>query len=232
MRPGLPATLAGLCLLLGGAIVYESLAPLAPFVVTVSSPPARSPRIAPPPAYAPPPEDQFAEINTRPLFSPDRKPLADTNQAAAGAPSDLALVGVIIGGEHSVALFRSRNGSASTSAVVGGTVNGWRVARIDPTAVTLRGSGGDFVVNLEGPSDRPPSAALPTESTAVPTAEAPVASRSVPVLSTAATPPPAPTQPLATSAGTAPTRPNHPTIAPEALKGVVYRDPVTGEPTL
>jgi hypothetical protein len=240
------ATLLTIAVVLAGTAVYELSAPLDPVSVDPAPAARRALRPVVRLAFVPPPESSFADIDARPLFSAGRKPLEDTALAggSASAASDLTLVGVIVDGEHSIALFRSKSTAQSSSAALGAIVNGWRVARIDPTSVTLRSGSGDVVLSLEGPSDRPPSAPLPslssTQTTQSDWSVAPSTSGA------GAASPPAPT-PVLTSPSMAVGSPPRPppavapamparsasagTIAPEALKGAP-RDPKTGEPTL
>ncbi len=236
MRLALPAALLASAVVLAGAIGYELMSPLDPASVTVAPIARHLPRAVAHTPFVPPPVDSFAEIDARPVFSSYRKPLVDSAlaQGPTGAPSDLSLVGVIIDGSHAVALLRSKSTSNSSSAVVGGVVNGWRVARIDPTSVTLHSGSGDFVVTLEGPSDRPPSAPLqPAQSNWSVTAPAPppVAPTSPLASPNTATPAPSPPNTVATPARAPPPPHSAGTTAPEALRSAP-RDPTTGEPTL
>jgi hypothetical protein len=237
MRTALPATLLGLALLLGVATATALIAPTAPEKIEDAGPP-RPLRVVEPPPYAAPGEERFADRDARPLFSSLRKPLNEPEQAAgAAAPaSDFSLVGVIMGSERAVALLRLKSTSATLSAVVGGTVNGWHVARIDATSVTLRANGSEVVVALEAPGDRAPGAPLEAGSPAPAPIAPPAAPPSAAPPPTTAPPAPhvatAPAGPQPTPvAATAPAKPYHPTIAPDALKGAP-RDPTTGEPTL
>ncbi len=195
---------------------------------------------AAPALYTPPPIELFADIDARPLFSSQRKPLQDMTQAngAAAATSDFTLVGVIMGGARAVALLRSKSTSATLSAAVGDLVNGWRVTRIDATAVTLHSAGGEFVVPLDGPANRPPSAPLePLTDTTPATAAPPPAAALPPVPSPSAPVPALTAAPAPRTAAMAPAKPGlpvHPTggtIAPEALRSAPV-DPSTGQPTL
>ena len=234
MRPAIPLILFGVSLLLGAAILYEAIAPLDPVAVTTPSLPSRHGFTARVVGYTPPPLGLYADIDQRPLFSQTRQPLADKALAVGGATSDLSLVGVIMGGARAVALLRNKSTSSTTSAAVGDLVNGWRVLRIDATTVTLRTNSGDFVVAMEGPADRPPSAPLQAAIAA------PTPAAAAPQPSAASPPPQAPaiaTSPPAASAVNAPAKPALPvrpadgTISPEALKSAPI-DPRTGEPTL
>ena len=234
MRAALPVTLIGLSLLSLGAIVYETVAPPDPVAIELPPVPRHAVPVPPPMPFVPPPEEAFADIDARPLFAADRKPLADNTQlGAVGSASELSLVGVIMDGDHAVALLRNKSSSQTESASVGGTVQGWHVARIDATSVTLSVNGKQTVVALEGPADRPPSAPLqqPVQQ-AEPSPAAPV--MQPPPLAPAPTqqasaPPAAAITPAPGAAK--PGGPAHPSIAPDALKGAP-RDPKTGEPTL
>ncbi|HXC56393.1 MAG TPA: hypothetical protein VNU97_13940 [Rhizomicrobium sp.] len=242
MRLLLPATLLAAALTLGGAIAYEALAPLDPVAVETPRLPLRATQTAMAAPYTPPPEELYADIDARPLFAASRQPLADATQpnAAAAATSDFTLVGVIMGGARAVALLRLRSTAATTSAVVGGMVNGWRVARIDATSVTLSANGSQFVVPLDGPANRAPSAPLqpltqdqPSAAPALPPPHPSADTEPLPVLN--GTPPARPAAAPAPTASAAPAKPvpprRDPTIAPQALIGAPI-DPTTGQPTL
>lgn len=250
MRLLVPAVLLGVSLTLGAAIGYEAAAPLDP--VTIETPHLRTHGTPPAPTpYVAPPEELFADIDARPLFSSQRQPLQDMTQTgpASVASSDFVLAGVIMGSERAVALLRSKSTSATMSALVGDVVNGWRVAKIDATTVTLRGAGGEFVVPLDSPANQPASPPLQSAqpqlapAAAAPSpAAAPAAAHSSaqtaaefpldPIVSGSPKPPGAPpTQGAAPANPTKPPPAGHQSISPEALKGAPI-DPSTGEPTL
>jgi hypothetical protein len=243
MKILLPALLASASVLLGAAIVYEAAVPLDPPAPETIRVPRARPSAAVP-AYAPPGEELFADIDTRPLFSAARKPLPEPEQtnAAVAATADFSLVGVIMGGARAVALVRLKSTNTTSSAVVGDMVNGWRVARIDSTTVTLHANGSDFIVQLAGPANQPPTAALPplaqpqADNTAAANPDRPAAAPTAAAAPTpASTTAPAHPAPTAASPGAVPPKPAsgvpHQTIAPEALRGAPI-DPATGEPTL
>jgi hypothetical protein len=234
MRLALPATLAGLSLLLLGGIAYESFAPLAPVIVEVPRVPKTIAPSAPTPVFIPPPESDYADIDARPVFSAARKPLADSTQAAAAtASSDFSLAGVIMDANRAVALIRSRSANTTTSAVLGDSVAGWRVVRIEATAVTLHDASGDAVITIEGPAARPAGAPLPAPAVAAPTESVPPPSPPAAAATPAQIPvtPATPAKP-GTTAAAPPAKPGyHPYINPDALKGS-YTDPKTGEVTL
>ena len=238
MRALVPGILFGSALLLGGAIAYEAIAPLDPVVVETPRLARRPAPLASAPYVAPSPE-VFADIDVRPLFSAQRKPLADLQAGSTAATSDFVLVGVIMGTERAVALLRNKNTQTTVSAAVGDLVEGWRVAKIDATTVTLRSGSGAFVVPLDGPANRPPSQALEPATQApasAPQAPPPAPDRPAAVAITPALQTPAATPPTAGPPANPP-KPGLPvhnaggTIAPDALRGAP-RDPTTGEPTL
>src|SRR3569832_111222 len=227
MRLALPATLAGMSLLLLGGIAYESLAPLAPVGVEVPRVPKTIAPTTPAPVFVPPPESDYADIDARPVFSSARKPLADTTQAAAAtASSDFTLAGGVMDSNRAVALIRSRSTNTTTSAVLGDTVAGWRVVKIDAPTVTLPAGSGDAVISMEGPAARPAGMPLPATPVTTPAATpaappqaAPSTAAAVPALAPA-TPPPAPApHPPGTPAAPSAKPGYHPYINPEALKG-------------
>ena len=103
-----------LCFLMAALTVYELSVPPAEFVLPVVH---LRPSIAgaqPPPAFLAPPPESFSAINDRPVFIPSRKPLAlpadKTANTAATAPPlpALALVGVILDGQNSLAMVKPR----------------------------------------------------------------------------------------------------------------------------
>jgi hypothetical protein len=229
MRPTVLAALAALALILLGGIAWALIAPLDPVTVTPFHPHKSTARVAEPPAT--PATDAFAAIDARPLFSANRQPLAETAVpgGATAAGSDFALVGVLGGADRSIALLRSKSTAQSFTVSAGDVVNGWRVAKIDPTTVTLKSATGEVVVGMDTPGSAPPTAPLQplTAAASPPSQPAPAAT---PPLTTA-TPAPAGTAPSAAATPAPATKPLKATIAPEALKGAPI-DPKTGEPTL
>lgn len=229
MRLAVPLALATVAAGLAAGSLYEIFAPLDPVETAEFHPKAAPLHLAAPPA--PPPADAFADIDARPLFSMTRQPLPDTALPGGGAStgSDFILVGVISGGEKSVALLRSRSTQQSTSAAVGDIVNGWRIAKIDPTSVTLRSATGSIVIGMEAPGSQPPTAPIaPLQPIQQPTpVPQPVAPPVAPATAAAA-PAAGPAAKPAMPSGPTPPKPK---IAPEALRGAPI-DPSTGEPTL
>jgi hypothetical protein len=253
MKLALPGSLLALAALLVAATGYELLAPLGP--ITVEAPRAPVLRATTPVAQvAPPSIELFADIDARPLFSPQRAPLPDRLAgSASGSPSDLVLIGVMIGGEKPIALFKSAGTSTTTTATVGDMVGGWRVVDIAPTRVGLRGASGLIEIPLASLGSQTPSAPLPaptSDEQAEPAPAAPAApaalpaasspSASAPQVQVHAAPPAKPSSLATVSAPVAVTvsakpalqaRSANGTIAPEALKGAPV-NPKTGEPTL
>ncbi len=258
MKLALPGSLLAASAVLVAGIGYELLAPLGPVAIDAPRAPLLHPSV-PVAAIAPPSVDLFADIDARPLFNPKRTPLADSGLAgSASGASDLMLIGVMIGGEKPIALFKSA--SASTTATVGDVVNGMRVVDIAPTQVTLRGSSGLVSIPLASLGSQTPSAPLPapvaaaaaepaaapqsapTHSDSQPTAAAqpvqePATLPAAPTATTVVSKPPAAATANAPTAVTVSTKPALPapsgngTIAAEALKGAPI-DPKTGQPTL
>jgi hypothetical protein len=106
-------------------------------------PVAQSPRPAPPAATVArlrwPDLDAFSDVTERPLFTPGRRPPAAAVAAPdpSSPPPPFALIGVIGAGADRVALMRGPDGTARRGRV-GDVVDGWRIDRVDPRAVTWR----------------------------------------------------------------------------------------------
>jgi hypothetical protein len=251
MKLALPASLLALAAVLIAATSYELLAPLGPVTIEAARTPVLR-RAAPVAQLAPPSIDLFADIDARPLFNPKRVPLPDAGLpgTGSGSASDLTLIGVMIGGDKPIALFKSRSTSSSTSATIGDIVAGMRVVQIAPTMVALRGSSGVVDVQLASLGSQAPSAPLPVPAAASSSEPATSHSSSTPTpsalagllnLPLAAAAPGKPAAAVATAPApppvTAPAKPALPapsgngTIAAEALKGAPI-NPKTGEPTL
>jgi len=90
------------------------------------------------PVSTPPPET-FAEIGTRPLFSPGRRGTAAP--AATGAttlqPPDVTLVGIMIDSQDRIAMLRTPSSPLATAFHIGATVSGWQLSEIAPDRIVL-----------------------------------------------------------------------------------------------
>lgn len=216
-----PLALLGLCAMLAIAIAYELFAPLRPVAVDAN---ARRIAFAAPSRLVPPPEENFAEIDARPVFNPARTPVPDLAQSgnAEGSPLDLLLEGVILAPDRSIAVLKDKNTSQTVSVAVGAFIDGWRVEAIDKSEVSLASANGRFALPLSNPTAGVTPVTPPPQPT---TSPQPLLVSSPPTI-TAATP-------AAKEQGKPgllmPTA--HGNIAPEALKGAPV-DPSTGEPTL
>jgi len=139
------AALLSLCFLMAALTVYELSVPPAEFVLPVVH---LRPQIAAaqsPPAFIAPPPDAFSAINDRPIFIPSRKPLAvpadKTAAAAAAAPPPLpalALVGVILDGQNSLAMVKLAGAPFAQAMAVGASIGGWQIASVGPDKIVLR----------------------------------------------------------------------------------------------
>ncbi len=92
-------------------------------------------------------------ILARPLFSPTRRPVVGSGQGAKAevALADARLTGIITLKGLRLAIFAVR-GKKPLALTVGDTVSGWRIERITPSAIALRGPGG--LKNLAPKADR------------------------------------------------------------------------------
>jgi len=83
--------------------------------------------------------ETFAEIGTRPLFSPGRRGTAAP--AATGAttlqPPDVTLVGIMIDSQDRIAMLRTPSSPLATAFHIGATVSGWQLSEIAPDRIVL-----------------------------------------------------------------------------------------------
>ncbi|HEY1629822.1 MAG TPA: hypothetical protein VGF56_00805 [Rhizomicrobium sp.] len=144
---------------LAAILVYQSTAPVASIEThQIVAEPHIVPLSASLPRYEPPPPDAFAMINARPLFSPSREAVVEAAETGTTSrqPPDVSLVGVAIGMNKSVALLKSPNAQAATSAVVGQVIDGWRLMRIDPDKVVFAANGTEYTVKIRAAAGTTP----------------------------------------------------------------------------
>jgi hypothetical protein len=160
--------LTGLSLLaiagLGTVVAYEltggvALAP----EVTAAAPASALPEAAPEPTeFRPPPQRQFNEISTRPLFFPSRRPFAaPTAEGALVAPVAepavvLELIGVLLTDQERAALLQPAGEPGGQWVREQQTVAGWLVEEIAPDRVRLREGDRVEVVELRDDQAREP----------------------------------------------------------------------------
>jgi hypothetical protein len=91
--------------------------------------------------------DQWVDVAlARPLFAPDRRPVAGSRTAEAGLPR---LAGVIVSPSDKVAIFQSAGVTKPVSVRHGETVNGWLVTMIEANSVSLRKAASTLVLRPE-----------------------------------------------------------------------------------
>jgi hypothetical protein len=160
--------LTGLSLLaivgLGTVVAYEltggvALAP----EVTAAAPASAMPEAASAPSeFQPPPQRQFNEISTRPLFFPSRRPFAlpagaEAQAAAAAEPTvALELIGVLLTDRQRAALLQPLGQADALWAREQQTVAGWLVEEIAADRVRLREGDRVEVIELRDDQAREP----------------------------------------------------------------------------
>jgi hypothetical protein len=128
---------------LGGATALMAALSLVPWLARgPSAPPlprapsdARAPQLAALPPFA-----AYAEVAARPLFSPTRRPNAEA--AAAGIETRYRLLGIVIAGSERHALLAPVAGGPGIELAPGGTLDGWKAARIEAGSVVLTSPAG------------------------------------------------------------------------------------------
>jgi hypothetical protein len=96
-----------------------------------------------------PPLARFASISERPLFSPSRKPAPGEKAAPAGPGIEqrYRLLGLMNTGDSRRALLAE--GKRRFAIAEGGSLEGWRVARIEHDRVVLSSAAGEVVLSLQ-----------------------------------------------------------------------------------
>ena len=145
--------LSAICLGLGGIMYWQLTGRGDPrdMLFSVEAAPEQDDPIADEAEQPAPPREQFAEVVSRPLFSPTRRPPEQVGQAQEGVPSDpldIDLLGVVIWQSQRLALVRPRNDATVMQLAVGGTVLGWTVVVIEPNHVTFRHGESEHEVRL------------------------------------------------------------------------------------
>lgn len=102
-----------------------------------------------------PPLSVFAEITSRPLFSPSRRPAppAEISAAEPQAPpaelDEFLLRGIAIADGGRVALLERRSTGALTRVLEGQSLDGWQIAAIRPGEVALLDGDREVVLEIE-----------------------------------------------------------------------------------
>ena len=137
-RRTLLSGMSGLCAVLAATLLYLILAPL-PDLEIPQVPLERKPRSMPEAmSIAMPSPETFADINARPMFSPDRKAIVEPNASAtAGTPPNIALVGVIVDPRDRMALIRTPASPLAGAFRLGADISGWRVTEIAADHIVL-----------------------------------------------------------------------------------------------
>ncbi len=150
--------LMALSLLLAGLFVYEITAPLPESDPPVVHLKPKAQRAAAAMAVTTPSQEAFAEIEMRPMFLPSRKPVATAAEASAAAltPPDIALVGVIVSGQDSLAMLRTPSAPLASAYRVGADISGWKLSEITTERVVLTAGGQRSEIRLD--ANKPPPA--------------------------------------------------------------------------
>ncbi|CAG8871111.1 hypothetical protein PS627_04291 [Pseudomonas fluorescens] len=128
-----------------------------------SASPATAPVPESPGAPETPALQSLAAAWQRPLFNPDREPDAQGISASSGPDlSTFLLTGIVIEGDHRVAMFKQKGGASLTLREGATLKDGWRIRRIDPRRVELHNNSESRVLQLLTP--RLPSAPAPARA--------------------------------------------------------------------
>ncbi len=144
--------LLGLCGVLAVTLGWLWLAPLPEYPAPEIHLRAEATDNVAPAPFSPPPREAFAEVDDRSVFNPQRTRVVASQAPGAvnttSLPSDLSLVGVILDGDTKLALFRTQSAPLAVSVPLGGTIEGWQVARVEPDRVVMHAGAADQEMKL------------------------------------------------------------------------------------
>ena len=152
------ALLAVLCLALAGGLYAELTQPIVAARSPVSTNHGQA-NARPDPTFVMQPRDAYAEVVTRPLFSPTRRPPV---VVGPGNLSEFKLTGTIISAQGRYALLAQRSRPKIERIVQGQNFQGWLVKSIDSGHVILERDGNLAEMGYSGIAD-----AAPQQPTAV-----------------------------------------------------------------
>lgn len=137
-RENLVLGLSALCTLLAGTLLYLIVAPLPDLEIPQAPMERRHAALRQTMPIATPPPEAFADINARPMFSPDRKAIVEPGTtAASGSPPNIALVGVIMDPKDRMALIRTGASPLAGAFRLGADISGWRLTEIAVDHIVL-----------------------------------------------------------------------------------------------
>lgn len=171
--------LAVLCLILAGGLYAELTQPIVAAGSPVSTNHGQA-NARPDPTFVMLPRDAYAEVVTRPLFSPTRRPPV---VVGPGNLSEFKLTGTIISSQGRYALLAQRSRPKIERIVQGQTFQGWLVKSIDPDRVILERDGNLAEMGYSGIAD-----AAPQQPTAVAAAQQPAEEPKAPLPTEAGVP--------------------------------------------
>lgn len=152
---------AATSLALAGLLAYQLSAPLPEFDPPVMHLKPKAQRAGTVVPVTTPSPEAFADIDTRPMFSPDRRAIASIPSGDASlAPPDVILVGVIVSGRDSLAMLRTPSSPLANAYRVGAAISGWQLSEIAPDRVVLTSAAGRNEIRLDANKapPRPPAA--------------------------------------------------------------------------
>ena len=112
----------------------------------------------------------FKETLSRPLFSPDRRPIGPEARTIRGLPR---LTGIIVDGTRRVALFAAPPGGRPTVAEAGSHIGAYEVRDVADAGVVVMGPEGTTLIRplfdpAPAPAPRVPAPARPEPARAIP----------------------------------------------------------------
>lgn len=107
--------------------------------------------------------DNYSEILDRPIFSPSRQPIVEiefdspepvrTTPSTQLADGEFRLVGIVIIDDNRFALLQTTGTPGTQRALVGDTVDGWRITSLTPDTATMERGAQSKSIKLERKSN-------------------------------------------------------------------------------
>ena len=102
------------------------------------------------PQFVPPAIEAYAEIDSRPVFSPLRRPVKTPQaEAATLQPPNFSLVGVILQGLTRIGITKAPGSNTAIDVTPGQTIGGWQVVEIEADRMELSSGAQIYTLRLQ-----------------------------------------------------------------------------------
>lgn len=149
---------------LSGGIAYERVAPPSHREISVPVASPKPPARRPPTPFIAPPLSNFDDIDHRPIFSPNRKPVEEARATAPPPLASLVLIGVILDKTDRIAVLRTQASPIAVNARLGQRVEGWTITGIESDRIKMEAGGVKEEVRLHPGRGEPGTTSPPASA--------------------------------------------------------------------